>query len=708
MADKRPSEIKALLDEQTVQQFFDEVDKKFTQEAERWTNLLKESANKYAKEQEKALEAIADKLTAIEKTNVKNIADYKNALAEENAKLDKERALELQNSIYKKQVELDTKSGKKRLKEELIAQKEINEAWIKKYEQLDKEGKLSDTQREDLNLKREQVNQANQEIAQGFKRNVLMKALNGLISKGLNSIDSAVNTYVKYQSGFNARIQGAGVGSVNLAERLKYGFNTFGILESRLLNATGTQLQPYVKTEKMVENLSELVNQGIAANVEQRAFLATVKDNIATTFDVANSSLLRIVRLQQSDSTAARLGMEAYLTHFLNGLVANTEYLNDTFDSVSDALIEASSQMSMKASTEFEFIVQKWLGALTGTGLSESTATSIAQAIGYLGSGNISGLESSSMQNLLVMAASRAGLDYSTLLTQGLNASNTNQLMRALSEYMVELGGSGNNVVRSQLAQTFGLSISDLTAARQLQGDFDKLSKTSLGFLGMYNELGKQVSAMPGRMSIAEMMQNVLDNSFFGLASNIASNPALASIWKVTSMIQEATGGINIPEAWAQAAGFGGGFSLNTSLENLVKLGVVGQSTLGMIGDVISSLGSTLMPSSMLLKLGISPLTTGIRRGYGLNQLTSGFTNSISALVGNASGADIASSVLAGAESEGQKKLDEKQAEQQEKSEQPEKQIQELLEAQGGTTFTDIRDLLNDIKTQLARIGIGI
>ena len=700
----RPSEIKALLDGQTVQQFFDEVDKKFTQEAERWTNLMTKSAKKYADEQEKALEAIADRLTAIKLTNVKNTEEYRRALQEENTKLEKARALELQNSIYKKQVELNTKSGQKKLKDELIASKEINQAWIRQYEQLDKEGKLSDTQREDLNLKREQVKQANEEIKQRKKQEVLSKAMNNLLSQGLNVINNGINTYANFQKGFNARIQGTG--AITPLEFAKYGFNIFGALEERMTKAVG--IQPYIKTEAMLNNLSNLVSEGIAANVEQRAFLASIKDNIATTFDVANSSLLRIVRLQQSDSTAARLGMEAYLTHFLNGLVANTEYLNQTFDNVSDALIEASSQMSMKASTEFEFVVQKWLGALSGTGLSDVTAQGIAQAIGYLGSGNISGLESSSMQNLLVMAASRAGLDYSTLLTQGLNASNTNQLMRALAEYMVELGGSGNNVVRSQLAQTFGLSISDLTAARQLSGDFGKLSKTSLTLGGMYQELGKQMTAMPGRMSMSEMIQNVFDNSLFGLATNIAQNPALAALWKVTDMIESTTGGINIPAIQSTVVGTGGGFDLNATVEQLMKLGIVGIGSLGMIGDVISGIGSSFAPATMLTKLGINELNTGIRRGYGLSQLTSGLTNSISALVGNASGSDISSSVLAASESEAQKKMDEKQAEQQKEADDPQKNIKEYLEAQGGTTFTDIRDLLNDIKNQLSLMGVGL
>ena len=67
----------------------------------------------------------------------------------------------------------------------------------------------------------------------------------------------------------------------------------------------------------------------------------------------------------------------------------NTEYLSNEFDSVTSALIEASSQLPTDMGVEFEYIVQKWLGSLYGVGMSDETVSGIAQALGYLGSGNI-------------------------------------------------------------------------------------------------------------------------------------------------------------------------------------------------------------------------------------------------------------------------------------------------------------------------------
>ena len=86
-----------------------------------------------------------------------------------------------------------------------------------------------------------------------------------------------------------------------------------------------------------------MVQSGVAQNVSQRAFFQTVKSGIAETFDATESYMKRIIRIQQNDSTAARLGMEAYLTRWLNAYVENTEYLTTTFDNVASSLLEASA-----------------------------------------------------------------------------------------------------------------------------------------------------------------------------------------------------------------------------------------------------------------------------------------------------------------------------------------------------------------------------
>lgn len=629
----------------TLDEFFKAEEKHIKDAQNLRLKYAKDNAKAQEREMRSAIRRWTDEEETLRKSGIKDLHEYEMHLIKQRNEEDYKRRLEIENKIYKKQVEDSKKSTQKQKIQDALSHKEDNQAWLKLYDKLESEGKLTSDQKEDRKRRQEELDLANKSYREQQKQTALSKVMNATMSATLNAVNTGINTYAKYQGGINARLQGSNLGGRSASE-LRFGTNSFGVLENRLNTAVG--IQPYIKTEAMLTNLDELVKAGIAANVEQRAFLNTVKENIADTFDAANSSLLRIVRLQQSDSTAARLGMEAYLTRFLNQMVENTEYLNATFDSVEEALVEASSQMTMQASTEFEYVVQKWLGALTGTGLSENTATQLAQAIGYLGSGNVEGFGSSSMQGLLTIAASRSGLDIGTLLNNGLTASTANALLNAIANYMVEIGSNQSNVVRSQLAQTFGLNISDIKAAQQLAGSFGAINRNMLSYGGMYGALNQQMMAIPGRISTAEMIQNLFDNSFFSLAENIASNPALAAIWRITDLIESTTGGINIPAIEALTVGTGGMLDMNATVEQLMKLGIVGIGSLGMIGDIISGLGSTLMPSTMLQKLGIWGGNTAIVRGSGLTSMLSGFATSQSSFVGNNAGGDVYQQTLQG------------------------------------------------------------
>ncbi len=102
-----------------------------------------------------------------------------------------------------------------------------------------------------------------------------------------------------------------------------------------------------------------MVKQGISYNVEQRAFLATISEKVADTFNATSSSLLRLVRIQQQDSTAARLGMESALTSFLNNMYETTEYMGSIMEGIQSSLEEAEALMNKEQSVQFEYQVQK-------------------------------------------------------------------------------------------------------------------------------------------------------------------------------------------------------------------------------------------------------------------------------------------------------------------------------------------------------------
>jgi signal transduction histidine kinase len=331
------------------------------------------------------------------------------------------------------------------------------------------------------------------------------------------TFNTNMDTYAKYQGAINARTQGSN--------------KTWQGMEDSLGKSIGTT--PYVKLQSVYENLSKLVDAGIVYNVEQRAFLQTIAADIATTFNAANGTLLRLIRVQHSDTTAARLGMEAALTNYLNKNTYDTEYLNSEFGDVSTALLEASAQMSDQQAVEFEYVVQKWLGSLSSLGLSDEAVTNIAKAIGYLGSGDIESLNSNTaVQNLLVMASNKAGLNYSDMLTRGLDASTTNKLLKSIVTYIQEIASSDNKVVKSEYANVFGLSASDLTAVKNnlTSKQINNISASMMSYKDTLSELGNQLNQIPTRISLAEMLSNLFDNAIWGLSSNIAESPVLYSL----------------------------------------------------------------------------------------------------------------------------------------------------------------------------------
>ena len=617
---------------------------------------LDEARAKYKKDQ-------AEKLAAIQKKNIEAQAKLEAAL--------REKGLKESDALWKKFLSEQAKAeghwaeltDKQRQSKKLDDLKEVYEYESNLDAELAKK-------RKELNqaiLKSQYADTADKLAAFGeLLKDGVAQGISNTVNTTLKDLDGLMSKYASYQAKINARIQGTG---------LNYGF-----LENNLSTVVG--VQPYIKTQNMMENLATLVDSGIAYNMELRAFIQTVKDNIATTFDATNGTLMRLIRIQQADSTAARLGIEANLTRYFNWMFQDTSYLSDAFDTVSGALLEASSTMSKERAVEFEYQVQKWLGSLYGVGVSGETVSGIAQALGMLGSGNVTGLSSSQYQNLLVMAASRAGLSYGELLTGGLNATNTEILLESMVSYLKEIAGGTNKVVQSELGRVFGVTMSDLQSAINLNTSMVKqIASHDVSYAGAFMEVLYQLQAMPGRMSVSTMMDTLWENLEYGLAAGVARNPALYSIWKVAGMIGDYTQGINIPTPFVM----GTGVDLNTTVDNLMKLGVVGVGSLGMIGDLISGLSSTAAPASMLAKLqGLSAIQ---QLGKGLVTSMAGMTQSQTVMVGNSSGEDIYSSAKTGAEGAGQQAIADASA-----------------DNEAAQMTEDIRDNVRDIKQMLASV----
>lgn len=458
--------------------------------------------------------------------------------------------------------ERDKAAAKERRKEDIAIQKEIAK------EQLETATSFGEKMQAYGQLFSAGLKEAGDHLKEG-----LSNAVSAAASALSGSVDKYLGTYSQYMSAVEARIQGA--------------FNGMTYESLNDIIRQNTAGSPYVKYTDVLSNLAQLVDTGTMVNLAQRSFLATVSDKIATTFNAFDSNLLRIIRLQQMDTTASRLGMEAELTKLFNYYFSDSSYLTDAFDSVTASLTNLSSQLDAATSVELEYQVQKWLGALGSTGADSSTLSTIAQAINALGTGDVDWLTgNTAMQNLLVMASNRAGLDYSEMLVNGVSSMDTNLLLGAMIEYIKEVTSDVNNVVKSQYAELFGLTISDITAFQNISNEtISTLYRSAMTYNDTLTSLSQQLSQVSSRIHISEQINNVIDNILAATGINIANSTGMYMTYKIADMVESITGGIYIPTITV----LGSGITLPNSIEEYIKMGVVGISTIGSLFDAVGN-----------------------------------------------------------------------------------------------------------------------
>ena len=404
----------------------------------------------------------------------------------------------------------------------------------------------------------------------------MQNSLKALSDKFSAAVDNAIDTVGQYKSILDARLQGTSSSYDDVANTLK----------------RSLAVSPFVKQTEVLKKLNDAVSKGIAYNAEQRAFLATMTDKIVATFDAFDATLTRLVRLQQADTTAARMGMEAHLLKFFNRSFSDNSYLEEGYDDVSQALLEANAQLSRDMSISFEFTVQKWLGSLSSLGFSNDTIQTIAQGIGYLGSGNVQALAGNEqLQNLLAMAAARTpNLSYSDMLVNGINDSQINDLLKSMVVYLAEIADDENAVVRAAYGDVFNFTQSDLQAIRNLTVDnmstINDIYNQSMTYKSAMGEIQSQLFQIGKRLSMSEMINNTFDNFLYTAGESIASDPVTAILWKTLNVVEQVTGGIKIPFVNV----FGFGLDLNMSITELMKTGIFGLSVLGNVGKMATSL----------------------------------------------------------------------------------------------------------------------
>lgn len=310
----------------------------------------------------------------------------------------------------------------------------------------------------------------------------------------------------------------------------------------------------YVSQKKVLENIVKFTDAGIVYNAEQRALIATLSDRMVTTFDAMDSTLTRLIRIQQADLTMSQLGAEATLTQFLNQKFGNTEYLGTSggsglYDSVYAALIDASAVMDRNQATSYAFNAQKWLGSMYSVGVSDAAIQSIAEGLGYIATGNVSALSSNSaLQTLFAMSAKNAGLSYSSLLTSGANADDINKLLKAMMEYLQDISeNTSNQVTRNAFSQLLNISMADLQAIRNLNStDIADIYNTTTNYESSIAEARNQFSEIKNRTTLSEAVNNILDNVQWNIGMDIADTDESLIGWEIQKMITKVRDAIGI------------------------------------------------------------------------------------------------------------------------------------------------------------------
>ena len=462
----------------------------------------------------------------------------------------RKRELSLEKSIHDEEEKRMTLSQKRAAQEERIskAQKDLKESIIKRDAVLNDKN-ATDTEK---GLAIRQYNEEYKKISGTLKDNKyeqsqlklmektggkLDKIVEGVnsINKGINylrtgldkSVDNAMNVFTNYMGRVDARLYGTNL--------------TFTKMQKDISNTLGSSR--YVSQQKMIDNLYRLTESGIAFNLEYRAWLETVSEKMVTTFDSLDQTLTRLVRLQQADVSNASLGSEAILTKFLNSTFKDTSYLNSLYDTVAGILIDSTSQQSATNSIGYQFSIQKWLGALSSVGMSDNAIQSIATALNWLGSGNVSQLNSNSQAStLLNLSAQKAGLSYANMLLNGTNEDNINKLMKAMVIQLQDISRNtkGNQVVKSAWGDILNFSMSDIRAINNLtNSDISSIYNTKANYSTSISELNNQTSYLSKRTSTAEQIDNVINNTLFGVGANIASSPTRYIGWKAGGILND-------------------------------------------------------------------------------------------------------------------------------------------------------------------------
>ena len=461
--------------------------------------------------------------------------------------------------------------------------------------QIENDKKLREIQRrsqiENLSSVHAKAKESIKYLAEDFKdsfgKNV-EKLASSLQSSLSGQLDSTINSYINNYQSMISSLVGANKDWESITDNL-----------NNALSANSL-----VRQENVYKNLTELIKAGISENVEQRAFLETISDDLNLLLDTQTGSLARLIRLQDASIAENRVAIEYSLREFLNQNYQTSEYIKDSYLKVADSISELQAINTTSIASSIESALQTWLGSYYSVGVSDSTISNLASAINSLGTGDLSNINSN-ISKLVMMGAATSGKSYGNLLTNGITAEDVSAIMSGITDYAKSI--EGNNVVRSQWASLFGLSISDLEALKNLNIANNTQTVSS--------DINKLFDAYANFVPTTVGLKNTFENLMFTTATNIASNDALYGSYFVTDILEKSGIGSALSSLGSSIASMGlkktgGALQVAGTAINYSKLipylggllsTVIGDNALGNLGDRISvssayaNLGGTLV-----------------------------------------------------------------------------------------------------------------
>lgn len=546
----------------------------------------------------------------------------KDQSSDRNAKKKTKEEEKRAEAYAKKYNELLKKYNGDHFKAEMEFQKGLEElaAHEEEKKNKDRRNKLKEQIEYASNLEEKLAAERQLKLAEGQKAltEAMVSAVNDALNGTFENIRQAGKDYAEYVERLEVGLIGSTKSYDSVSDKLSkvFALNVFFSMEDALKKTT------------------EMVESGINYNVELRASLATMSDKIVKTFDALDANLLRIVRIQQSDSTQARLGMESLLQEYLNSNFQNSEYLHGVSDQVTGYLLEAEAMMGRNQAVEFEYAVQKWLGSFSSLGVSEQTIMALAQGLGYLGSGDVDALAGNeSLQQLLAISIQKGGgtKSYGDMLTQGIGVKDVSTILSGFYKLVKQVSDSGNLAAMNQYADLFGLTMSDITSVLNLTDQsIGQIASNMASYQSTINRVTEEmsVSKLYKRTSASEMFNNMQKNMLTSIGLDMADSLAMNLMYEA---LDQAANIVDMFDMGVEVDPFGVGASVKLEAGALVRGAAAGATYLTAYLKNIAGLSSMLTPN---LKLLGGEESVKVMGGSGLNQVSTGKSSNQQTYVG--------------------------------------------------------------------------